>query len=103
MTMEPGAQNQPVEAPVVASTPAAALKIQILATEHWSLLATRSQTWNESFARTRTRTWPWPASGCPTSRSSSTSGGPNLSWTIACIACSRRSMGPTPDAPGGLY
>jgi hypothetical protein len=51
MTMEPGAQNQPVEAPVVASTPAAALQIQILATEHWSLLATRAQTWNESFAR----------------------------------------------------
>jgi hypothetical protein len=51
MTMEPRAQNQPVEAPVVASTPGAALQIQILATEHWSLLATRSQTWNESFAR----------------------------------------------------
>jgi hypothetical protein len=34
----------------VASTPAA-LRAQILATEHWSLLATRSQTWNESFAR----------------------------------------------------
>jgi hypothetical protein len=26
--------------------------LQILATEHWSLLATRSLTWNESFART---------------------------------------------------
>jgi hypothetical protein len=60
MTTEPGAPNQPVEAPAVASstqqqlqpgaTPAA-LRIQILATEHWSLLATRSQTWNESFAR----------------------------------------------------
>ena len=50
MTMEPGPQNQPVETPVVASTPAA-LRVQILATEHWSLLATRSQTWNESFAR----------------------------------------------------
>jgi hypothetical protein len=50
MTTEPGAQSQPVEAPVVASTPAA-LQVQILATEHWSLLATRSQTWNESFAR----------------------------------------------------
>jgi hypothetical protein len=30
---------------------ARALRIQILATEHWSLLATRSLSWNESFAR----------------------------------------------------
>ena len=30
---------------------AKALRIQILATEHWSLLATRSLSWNESFAR----------------------------------------------------
>src|SRR5215207_5655795 len=29
----------------------AALRVQILSTEHWSLLATRSQTWSESFAR----------------------------------------------------
>ena len=61
MPTEPGAQNQPFEAPAMASsaqqqeahpgaTPAA-LQVQILATEHWSLLATRSQTWNESFAR----------------------------------------------------
>jgi hypothetical protein len=61
MTTEPGGQNQPFEAPVMASsaeqrqtqpgaTPAA-LQVQILSTEHWSLLATRSQTWNESFAR----------------------------------------------------
>jgi hypothetical protein len=28
-----------------------AVKLQILATEHWSLLATRSLTWNESFSR----------------------------------------------------
>ena len=28
------------------------LSIQILATEHWSLLATRSMSWNESFSRT---------------------------------------------------
>ena len=33
MTIEPGAQHQPVEAPVLASTPAA-LRVQILATEH---------------------------------------------------------------------
>src|SRR5215217_1979498 len=61
MTTEPGAHNQPFEAPATApstgheqgqpgATPAA-LQVQILATEHWSLLATRSQTWNESFAR----------------------------------------------------
>jgi len=61
MTTEPGAQPQPFEAPQTASdaeqqqtqpgaTPAA-LRVQILSTEHWSLLATRSQTWNESFAR----------------------------------------------------
>src|SRR5829696_9362452 len=61
MTTEPGAHNQPFEAPATApstgheqgqpgATPAA-LQVQILSTEHWSLLATRSQTWSESFAR----------------------------------------------------
>ena len=30
----------------------AALRAQILATEHWSLLATRSMTWSEIFSRT---------------------------------------------------
>lgn len=36
-----------------ASTEAArrAIRVQMLATEHWSLLATRSMSWNESFAR----------------------------------------------------
>jgi hypothetical protein len=33
---------------------AAALRAQILATEHWSLLATRSSTWQEIFSRTGT-------------------------------------------------
>jgi hypothetical protein len=33
---------------------AAPLRAQILATEHWSLLATRSMTWNEIFSRTGT-------------------------------------------------
>src|SRR4029453_1005457 len=28
-----------------------ALRLQILATEHWSLLATRSLAWNEAFTR----------------------------------------------------
>lgn len=32
----------------------AALRAQILATEHWSLLATRSMTWTEIFSRTGT-------------------------------------------------
>jgi hypothetical protein len=32
--------------------PPAALRAQILATEHWSLLATRSMTWSEIFSRT---------------------------------------------------
>jgi hypothetical protein len=58
--MEPDAQNVRFETPVRGSDPeagmqrgevSAALLVQILSTEHWSLLATRSQTWNESFAR----------------------------------------------------
>src|SRR5687768_15820738 len=32
----------------------AALRAQLLATEHWSLLATRSMTWSEIFSRTGT-------------------------------------------------
>ena len=28
-----------------------AIRLQILSTEHWSLLATRSMTWNEAFSR----------------------------------------------------
>jgi hypothetical protein len=39
-----GASDQPDAA-------ARALRVQMLATEHWSLLATRSLSWNESFAR----------------------------------------------------
>jgi hypothetical protein len=59
MTTERGPNNA-FESPVSAydAEPAtqrveasAALRVQILSTEHWSLLATRSQTWNESFAR----------------------------------------------------
>ena len=58
--MEPDAQNVRSESPVRGSDPepeiqrgevSAALRVQILSTEHWSLLATRSQTWSESFAR----------------------------------------------------
>jgi hypothetical protein len=58
--MEPDAQNVRLETPVSGADPepgtqrgevSAALRVQILSTEHWSLLATRSQTWSESFAR----------------------------------------------------
>lgn len=35
----------------IPSTIPVAARLQILATEHWSLLATRSLTWNESFSR----------------------------------------------------
>jgi hypothetical protein len=60
MTTEPGAGNASFESPVSrfdaeqaaqGADASAALRVQILSTEHWSLLATRSQTWNESFAR----------------------------------------------------
>lgn len=37
--------------PLDESAAARALRVQMLATEHWSLLATRSLSWNESFAR----------------------------------------------------
>jgi hypothetical protein len=42
--------------PTVDHTEGAAgpLRVQILATEHWSLLATRGMTWNEIFSRTGT-------------------------------------------------
>src|SRR5881409_1123072 len=45
-----------------------AMRLQILSTEHWSLLASRSLAWNESFSRagmfltTLTgRSWRWPS------------------------------------------
>ncbi len=41
----------PHEAPPTAGESSAARRAQFLATEHWSLLATRSMSWNESFAR----------------------------------------------------
>ena len=37
--------------PADATAAARALRVQMLATEHWSLLATRSLSWNEAFAR----------------------------------------------------
>jgi hypothetical protein len=39
------------ELPPTGRDPAAAAKLQILATEHWSLLATRALTYNESLSR----------------------------------------------------
>lgn len=38
----------------MSESPGDAVRTQILATEHWSLLATRSQSWSESFSRS---TW----------------------------------------------
>jgi hypothetical protein len=49
-------EHQPTGQPAAAvgdhpDAAARALRAQLLATEHWSLLATRSLSWNESFAR----------------------------------------------------
>ena len=49
MKQHPGTRLPP---PLDHSGAQAALRAQILATEHWSLLATRSMTWNEIFSRT---------------------------------------------------
>jgi hypothetical protein len=57
-----GTERMPEGPPPAATVPAGtdpaaldaarrALRVQILATEHWSLLATRSLSWNEAFAR----------------------------------------------------
>jgi hypothetical protein len=53
MVMERMPEGPPATAPVPADPDAArrALRVQMLATEHWSLLATRSLSWNESFSR----------------------------------------------------
>jgi hypothetical protein len=51
----PSSAPPPAEAPPGLATGDSAVpvavRLQILATEHWSLLATRSLTWNESFSR----------------------------------------------------
>jgi hypothetical protein len=48
----PLAQTGPVGSdPASMDAARRALRVQMLATEHWSLLATRSLSWNESFAR----------------------------------------------------
>jgi hypothetical protein len=50
MAMEHQPSGLPQAAPGDANA-ARAVRVQILATEHWSLLATRSLSWNEAFAR----------------------------------------------------
>lgn len=53
----PAAEPAPVPAAATAGSPdgdgsaTAAMRLQILSTEHWSLLASRSLAWNESFSR----------------------------------------------------
>src|SRR5882672_12088333 len=49
-----GAESSPAprlgeHAPTAGTSPA--MRLQILSTEHWSLLASRSLAWNESFSR----------------------------------------------------
>jgi hypothetical protein len=56
-TIAPNQESHMQDEPAPASPPARpeasdTMRLQILATEHWSLLATRSMTWNEMFTRT---------------------------------------------------
>lgn len=51
MEHQPSGPPQAVGAGDHPDAAARALRVQMLATEHWSLLATRSLSWNESFAR----------------------------------------------------
>lgn len=46
----PTPPSEPATGPSAGGTPIA-LQLQVLSTEHWSLLASRSLAWNESFAR----------------------------------------------------
>src|SRR5437879_9575211 len=51
-----GIGNEPAPAPRLGDAEptegaSAAMRLQILSTEHWSLLASRSLAWNESFSR----------------------------------------------------
>ena len=48
---EPAPTPGPLTEPVEGSGLTPALRLQILSTEHWSLLASRSLAWNESFSR----------------------------------------------------
>jgi hypothetical protein len=46
-----GADPAPAPGHVAPASPSASLRLQILSTEHWSLLASRSLAWNVSFSR----------------------------------------------------
>jgi hypothetical protein len=48
---EPATRPTPGAEPIDASGLTPALRLQILSTEHWSLLASRSLAWNEAFSR----------------------------------------------------
>src|SRR5438105_8643099 len=55
VTAGTGIGPEPSPAPRLGETPSTeaspAMRLQILSTEHWSLLASRSLAWNESFSR----------------------------------------------------
>jgi hypothetical protein len=52
MTFEQRSPGLPEAAPTLGPEPTpTAIRLQILSTEHWSLLASRSLAWNESFSR----------------------------------------------------
>jgi hypothetical protein len=51
-TTSPATDHHALDDAVAADTTAANRRAQLLSTEHWSLLATRSMSWNEAFSRT---------------------------------------------------
>ncbi|HET9852843.1 MAG TPA: hypothetical protein VFP56_10085 [Candidatus Limnocylindrales bacterium] len=51
-TTSPATDHHAVDDAVAADTTATNRRAQLLSTEHWSLLATRSMSWNEAFSRT---------------------------------------------------
>ena len=51
-TTSPTTDHHAVDDATAAATTEASRRAQLLSTEHWSLLATRSMSWNEAFSRT---------------------------------------------------
>ncbi len=51
-TTSPTTDHHAVDDAVTAASVEASRRAQLLSTEHWSLLATRSMSWNEAFSRT---------------------------------------------------
>ena len=51
-TTSPTTDHHAVDDAIAADTTATNRRAQLLSTEHWSLLATRSMSWNEAFSRT---------------------------------------------------